>query len=95
MHGIARFTIERLEEMFSHSRQLGAAQGHVLCASHLGGKNDKKGILKSHELSSRCQLQCGCQVDPYAQGLLEPLLGEPNDEAEHLQRKFYSAQSFQ
>lgn len=89
LHPVARFIAERLEEVFSGEGQLGAAQAHPLCVSPSSDKNGERRFVRAHQLPSLCCLSCGCQVDPYVHGLLEPLLGEATDEAEHFRRKHW------
>ncbi|KAL8273844.1 hypothetical protein Esti_002167 [Eimeria stiedai] len=83
LHGVARFTIERLQEIFSHPGHLGVAHGHFLATSLPAGNRRNHGVLKAQELSSLCLLGCGCQADPYIHGLLEPVLRATRNEAEH------------
>ncbi|KAL8454267.1 hypothetical protein Emed_000376 [Eimeria media] len=83
LNGVARFTIERLQEIFCHQGHLGASQGHFLTAAPSANNRRNQGSLKAQELSSLCLLSCGCQTDPYIHGLLEPVLRATQDEAEH------------
>ncbi|KAL8425731.1 hypothetical protein Efla_003109 [Eimeria flavescens] len=85
LNAIARFTVDKLEEIFSSQGQLAGVQSHPLCSDPCANNSRKRGFVKSLELYSVCGLSCGCQADPYCQGLLEPILRATQDEADHVQ----------